>query len=210
MPDETHGGGDEPKHEQQPEVVQKCLPGVLEAGSDGRSRDDGTAPLEVGSAIGVGDTIAIDPHSKVVASDQVFLGGNNGRAHAFVGVDAFRPKPNKQDVPDIVRQIRRQRDLPAGDPFADAVRPTTPYQKAAAAEFARLNLDERTALWLSEETARSLRAVPLFMSEDTAFVAMDSVDGGRVMALMVELSRPVSPHLVERKVLDDLLDKVFF
>lgn len=168
-----------------------------------------TAPLELGRVLSVGDTIAVERGGRVVASDLVLVGGANGRAHSFVGNDAFRSKPSREEVPEIIRQLDRIGQRALGDPFVGQTGPTTPYERASSTEFARLNLDEMTARELDRNSAYALRAVPLFLSEDTAFVAMDRLDASRMVRLMAELSRPVNPHLVTSVVLDELLHRVF-
>lgn len=180
-------------------------------GSASRVLDNGrrSEGLAVGAVLSVGDTIFIAQGGKVVASDVAMVGGMNGRAHSFVAADAFRSKPGRSDVPAIVQQLEHLSSGSGDDPFAGHHGPTTPYEHAAAAEFARLNLDLRVALELSEESARLLRAVPLFLAEETAFVAMETVDAAKAVRLMTELGRPVNPHLVGPVVLDELLDQVF-
>jgi hypothetical protein len=72
-----------------------------------------------------------------------------------------------------------------------------------------MNLDLRAAMELSEETARDIRAVPLFLSEETAFVALERVDLPRMVRLMTELARPVNPYLVPPEVVEELIARVY-
>lgn len=168
-----------------------------------------TAPLELGRVLSVGDTVAVERGGRVVASDLALVGGANGRAHSFVADDAFRSKPGRDDVPEIIRQLNLMGQRALGDPFVGQTAPSTPYERAASTEFARVNLDESVARELTKESAHALRAVPLFLSEDTAFVAMDRLDASRMVGLMAELSRPVNPHLVTSDVLDEVLERIF-
>ncbi len=176
-------------------------------GSAVRVLDNGrrTGPLEPGMVLAVGETIALDRGTIVVASDVVMIGGRNGRAHTFVGDRAFRSSPSRGDVPALLRQF----EALAEDPFASIEPPTTPYERATTGDFARMNLEVRAALELSEQTARALGAVPLFLSEETAFVAMARVDLPRMIRLMSELSRPVNPHLVPPEVVEELIGRVY-
>jgi hypothetical protein len=164
--------------------------------------------LELGTVLAVGDTIALEKGAIVVASDVVMGGGRNGRAHTFVGDRAFRSTPSRADVPTLVKQFEALQGLPE-DPFAAHRPPTTPYERALSADFARTNLDRAVALELGEDTARELRAVPLFLSEETAFIAMERVDLPRVVRLMTELARPVNPHLVPPEVVEELIARVY-
>jgi hypothetical protein len=168
-----------------------------------------TEPLEIGTVLAVGDTIALERNTVVVASDVVMGGGRNGRAHTFVGDRAFRSTPGRADVPALVRQFQAMVQSPSEDPFAGHRPPTSAYERALAADFARMNLDLRAALELTEATARAVRAVPLFLSEETAFVAMERVDLSRMVRLLTELSRPVNPHLVPPEVVDELIIRVY-
>jgi hypothetical protein len=168
-----------------------------------------TEPLEIGAVLSVGDTIALERGSIVVASDVMMDGGRNGRAHTFVGDRAFRSTPGRAEVPGLLRQFEAMTGSPVPDPFANHRPPTTPYECAVAADFARMNLDLRAALELSQEAARALRAVPLFLSEETAFVAMERVDLPQIVRLMTELSRPVNPHLVPPEVVEELIARVY-
>jgi hypothetical protein len=168
-----------------------------------------TEPLAMGDVLSVGDTIALERGSLVVASDVVMDGGRNGRAHTFVGDRAFRSTPSRADVPALLRQFESMGSTSVPDPFASLRPPTTPYERTVAADFARMNLDLRAALELPRETACELRAVPLFLSEETAFVAMERVDLPRIVRLMSELSRPVNPHLVPPEVVEELIDRVY-
>ena len=176
-----------------------------------RVLDDGrrTEPLGIGMVLAVGDTIALERGAIVVASDVVMGGGRNGRAHTFVGDRAFRSTPGRADVPLLLKQFESMKQLPATDPFASHRAPTTAYERALSADFARMNLDLSVALELSEETARDVRAVPLFLSEETAFVAMERVDLPQVVRLMTELARPVNPHLVPPEVIEELIARVY-
>ena len=87
--------------------------------------------------------------------------------------------------------------------------PDSEYEKIKSAEFARLNLTMPVARELAESTARSDRAVALFISDDTAFVAVSTLDVAKLRRLMTALRRPVNPHMVEDSVIDELLERVY-
>ncbi|MEM7679360.1 MAG: hypothetical protein AAF449_25585 [Myxococcota bacterium] len=87
--------------------------------------------------------------------------------------------------------------------------PETVHERAKSSEFARLNLTLSVARELPESVARQLRAVALFVSEDTAFVAVSSLDVAKLRRLMTALRRPVNPHMVEEEVIDQLLERVY-
>jgi len=163
-----------------------------------------------GMELRVGDTVALEAGAEIVAGGFVFRGGNGGRAHALVAPTAFRASPTRADVPQLLEQLARLEREDGVDPVAaKQTPPKTPYERASAAEFARLNLSLPAARLLSERTARALRAVVVFVSDETAFVAFESVDAGRLRAVMEHLERPTNAHVVPGDVIDELLARVY-
>ena len=172
----------------------------------------GSAEVEVGGAIQIGDTLALGPGARVLVGTLDLTGGRRGRAHALVPVDAFKTAPRRADVPRLLEQlagIEADAVKLGEDPLAMQRGPETAHEKAKSAEFARLNLTLSVARELTERTARSDRAVALFVSEDTAFVAVSSLDVAKLRRLMQALRRPVNPHMVEESVIDELLERVY-
>lgn len=180
------------------------------AGTARRLRE-GAEPETIteGTVLEVGDTVALTAGSEVHAGPFVFRGGNRGRAHALVAASAFRASPSRADVPQLLEQLAQIDREGAVDPLASQRPPRTPYERAAAAEFARLNLSLPAARLLSESAARTHRAVALFASDETVFVAFDTVDARKLRAVMEHLERPTSVHLVPVEVIDELLARVY-
>lgn len=181
------------------------------AGAAQRLRE-GEPPEDIreGLELRVGDTVALEAGAEVVAGGFVFRGGNGGRAHALVAPTAFRASPTRGDVPQLLEQLARLEREGGVDPVAAKHQPpATPYERAAAAEFARLNLSLPAARLLSERTARALRAVVLFVSDETAFVAFEAVDASKLRAVMEHLERPTNAHVVSGDVVDELLVRVY-
>ncbi len=171
------------------------------------------AAVEVGTPLKVGDTVALEAGAEVHAVGYVFRGGNHGRAHALVSSQAFRTSPSREDVPELLKKLQEIADDTSGrttDPLAAAQSaPSTPHERASAAEFARLNLSVPAARLLSEPTARETRSVVLFISDETAFVALDELSVEKMQRLIRELDRPVHTHLVSPEVIDELLARVY-
>lgn len=179
-----------------------------------RIPEDGRGPvrLEVGDEIQVGETIAVAEGSILDAGPVHLRGGNRGQTHALVKDGAFRPNPSRADVPRLLlqlAQIQEQMGHLGEDPLAVRTGPETPFERAASADFARSNLVLSAARELPEAVARSERAVPIFVNEDTAFVAMVDLSVPKLQAVMEALERPVNPHMVEAEVLDELLERVY-
>lgn len=169
-------------------------------------------PLSVGVTIRVGETIVLEPGARAVVSGREIVGGRRGRAHAFVAEDAFRSNPSRADVPkllDQLRQIERQMERLGEDPLAMQRGPESDYERAVAHEFVRANLTREAALLLDEAVAREVRAVCLFLCEDSAYLATSSLSIAKVRTIMEALGRPVNPHLVDDEVIDELLERVY-
>ncbi|MCA9549770.1 MAG: hypothetical protein KC933_07025 [Myxococcales bacterium] len=174
--------------------------------------DKEAVPVSPGTEVAVGDVLALAAGARVRLGGLLLQGGNRGRAHGLVGQDAFRTAPNRADVPRLLNQllqIEREMEPLGEDPLTMQPGPVTPHERAASAEFARQNLDEAAARRLSEGEARAHRAVVLFYSEDTAFVAFERLTVPRLRAVMEALHRPVNPHLVTAEMLDELLMRVY-
>jgi hypothetical protein len=185
---------------------------VERAGGAAQRLREGAEPEDVyeGMELRVGDTVALEAGAEVVAGGFVFRGGNGGRAHALVAPTAFRASPTRGDVPQLLEQLAQLEREGGVDPVAAKhPPPKTPYERASAAEFARLNLSLPAARLLSERTARALRAVVLFVSDETAFVAFEAVDAGKLRAVMEHLERPTNAHVVPGEVVDELIARVY-
>jgi hypothetical protein len=171
------------------------------------------APVVEGLPLRVGDTLELGPASRVTLfGGKVLLGGPRGRAHTFVSESAFRSTPSREDVP---RLLERVGELEASlgpsqpNPFEVSGFGQTDNERAMAGEFARLNLVSEAARLLGESDARELRAVCLFLSGDTAFVAVDDLSIAKLRKLMTLLGRPVTPHNVSAEIIEELLDRVY-
>ncbi len=168
--------------------------------------------LSVGMEVVVGDTVALAPQAVVDIGPFRVKGGRRGRAHSLVNDAAFRPSPCRKDVPRLLLQLselERQQVEEGEDLLQVAQCCQTPFERAASAEFARQNYVSRVAVILPEDEARALRAVPLFISHETAFVAMSSVDLGKLRALIEALQQPVTPHMVEDRVIEELIQRSY-
>jgi hypothetical protein len=167
------------------------------------------ARLELGGALKVGDTIFVDPGSRVEVAGLSLTGGRRGRAHSFVAQDAFKASPGVEDVPRLLSelaQIERQIVAQTGeDPLAAQRGPVTPFERAMSADFALQNLEVEIARALPEAIAKREGAVALFLSGDGAHVAVQQISLKRLRALMEALSRPVTPHMVTEDTLTALL-----
>lgn len=169
-------------------------------------------PLEHGDQLSVGDMVAVAPDGRVDAGPLRLFGGARGATHSMIGEGAFRPNPGRAQVPRLLLQlseIEEQMGALGGDPLAVQPGPETPFERAASADFARSNLVVGAARELSESTARRVGAVPLFINEETAFVAMASLSVEKLRTVMEALERPVNPHMVEDEVLEELLARAY-
>ena len=190
-------------------LVIQSIDGEVWHFPDGRP---GPLPVEVGGAVEIGDTLALSAGARVLLGTLTLSGGRRGRAHALVPTDAFKAAPRRADVPRLLEQlagIEAEAIKLGEDPLAMQRGPETAHEKARAAEFAQLNLTREIATELPEAVAREYRAVALFVSDDTAFVAVSSLDVSKLRRLMTELRRPVNPHMVEDSVIDALLMRVY-
>lgn len=168
--------------------------------------------IEVGTPLQVGDTVALAAHGVLDAGPIHLRGGRGGCSHALVSDRAFRPNPSRAHVPQLLLQLaelQSQMSSLGGDPLAVQSGPETPFDRAASSDFARCNLVKAAALEMPEEVARSHQMLPLFVNEDTAFVAMVSLSVNKLRTAMEVLERPVNPHMVEPYVLEELLVQVF-
>lgn len=170
-------------------------------------------PLAVGDPIETGHVVAVAPGSEVFAEGLFLDGGKRGRTHSLVPGAAFRPSPSRADVPKLLRQlaqIEQEIQDKGNDPLAAAqTPPATPHEVAQAAEFARMNLSRAAGRLLPEQVARSVGAVVLFVSEETAFVAFESVSVGKLRQVMEALERPIHSHLIPEGLLPELMDAVY-
>ena len=168
--------------------------------------------LSVRDLLRVGETVAVAPGGVVEAGPLQLRGGFRGQAHALVKAGAFRPSPNRTDVPRLLlqlAQIEEQMTSFGEDPLAVREGPETPFERAASAEFARNNLVLMAARELPESVAQEQAAVCIFVNEETAFVAVSELSVAKLRAVMEALQRPVNPHMVEPQVLDELLERVY-
>lgn len=173
---------------------------------------DDFEPLGAGDEVAVGDTVALEPGGVVELPGLSLRGGNRGRAHALVTQGSFRSSPGRADVPRLVAQLEQiEREMrPLGeDPLTMQSGPLTPTERAQSAEFARLNFDPAAAALLPADEARELEAVCLFLSDETAFVAVSALTVPKLRTLISHLGRPVSPHVVEPEVLEELLVRAY-
>ena len=169
-------------------------------------------PLSVGLLVRVGDIVALGPQGFAEVGPFSFHGGRRGRSHALVKPDAFSPNPSRADVRRLMAQLARieeEVESSSEDPLTHQVGPKTPYERAQSAEFAAKNLDLDTARKLAFDVASELRAVCLFTSEETAFVAVDGLSVAKLRRVIGALGCPVNPHLVTAEVLDALLERVY-
>lgn len=162
--------------------------------------------LELGAPVQVGDTVVLAEGSRALIGAIALRGGRRGTAHAFVRKDAFAPSPTRDDVARLLAELEALEAR--GEPLPHEA-PRTPARWAAAAELARANLAAAAARALPEAVSRELGAVLLFISEETAHVALAELAPRRLAALIRALDRPVSPHLVEPRVIAELQDRVY-
>lgn len=169
-------------------------------------------PLAVGATVSIGDTISLDAGSEARIGPLALVGGRRGRAHAFVREDAFKPSPGVDDVPRLLMELKRveqEVESLGKDPLETSELPSTPYKRSVAREFAMLNLSKTDARTLDEDFARRERAVVVFISDETAFIATSRVTVPKLILLMTAVRRPVQPHLVDDEVIEALLSEVY-
>ncbi len=169
-------------------------------------------PLEVGFQVSVGDTVALEPGARLQLGPLALVGGVRGCAHSLVRADAFRAAPTREDLPRLVAELselEREVEREGVDPLRAEAGLRTPLARATARDFALSNLDLPVAWTLSEGAARALGAVVLFVSGDTAVVALAELSVSRLLALLRALERPVQPHLVDRDTLEALFARVY-
>lgn len=177
--------------------------------------EDGSfgAELEEGQSIETGQTVALEADAELLAEGLCLVGGRRGKTHSLVPASAFRASPNRGDVPKLLAQlsqIEREIQGSGNDPLAAAQSPpSTPHEQASAVEFARANLNRAAARLLPESLARSLGALVIFVSEETAFVAFETVDVAKLRTVMEALERPIHSHLVPTGVLEPIIDQVY-
>lgn len=174
--------------------------------------DDDFEVLDVGAEVSVGDTVVVAAGGAVELPGLTLKGGNRGRAHALVGQASFRGSPGKADAPRLIAQLEQiEKEMtPLGeDPLTIQSGPLTDTERAQSAEFARLNFDPSAAALMPESDARALEAVCIFVSDETAFVAVRALTVPKLRALIEALGRPVSPHVVDGAVLDELLERAY-
>lgn len=172
-----------------------------------------TGELEEGDALQTGQTVALEAEAELLAEGLCLVGGRKGNTHSLVSMTAFRASPNRGDVPKLLRQlaqIEREIEGSGNDPLAAAQSPPrTPHERASAIEFARANLNMAAARLLPESLARRLKAMVIFVSEETAFVAFESVDVAKLRTVMEALERPIHSHLVPAGILEPMLDQIY-
>jgi len=169
--------------------------------------------LEEGASLETGQSVALEPEAELLAEGLCLVGGRRGKTHALVPMTAFRASPDRGDVPKLLRQlaqIEREIEGSGNDPLAAAQSPpSTPHERASAIEFARANLNRAAARLLPESLARRLGAMVIFVSEETAFVAFESVDVAKLRTVMEALERPIHSHLVPEGTLASMLDQIY-
>lgn len=175
---------------------------------DGRTQTS----LAPGTQLKVGDTIFVAPHAQLRGARINLSGGARGGAHSFVAMDAFRSGPARKDVPKLLRhleQIEGEFERLGEDPMAEEKGPVTEAEHIYASDFALSNLVMAVALLLPEDASRRLRAVPLFLHNDTAVVASHGMELSKLRELTEVLGRPVSMHLVGAQALERLWKTVY-
>lgn len=176
----------------------------------------GSTPLTVGRELVVGDTIILAAGASATVGaplDERLSGGRRGQAHAFVDDGAFRSSPGRADVPRLLAELeeieREVKTKLGADPLLRQGGPTSPVERAIAEEYARENLVVAEARTFPEPLARATGSILLFSCDETAFVAVAELSIPRLRALLEAYGRPVNPHLVERRVLDELFARVY-
>ncbi len=170
-------------------------------------------PLHVGDQLAVGAAIWVGPAGWVDVAGERLTGGRRGRAHVFLPAASIRVSPGRRDVPKLLRdleQLESQLEAHLGeDPLSGQRAGDAPYERAVAADHALQNLQLEAARALPESIARELGAVCLYVSGESAAVAVASMRVSKVRALMQALDRPVNPHMVPEDTLLALLDVVY-
>ena len=165
--------------------------------------------IEVGDALRIGDTIALSPGASAKVDAMILDGGKRGRAHSFVGPDAFVGSPSRSDVPKLVAELaqleRHLAEQIGPDPLAAQLGPETPFELAMCRDFAVQNLTLAAARQLPEPLARTTRSVALFFHDESACVATSQISVAKIRVLMEALGRPINPHLVDEATLAHLL-----
>ncbi len=167
------------------------------------------APLRPGQILKIGETVALEPNATLKLHSLRLLGGPRGMVHAFVDATAFSASPGRAAVPMLLSQLEAMEKR--GHLEEEIVRtpPKTVFERASAADFARANLDLSAAAKVPKALAQAHRAICLFVSAETAFVAMSDVSPAALRALIETLGYPVNPHLVPSEVIDELLSRVY-
>ncbi len=178
----------------------------------GLQDDEDFEVLCAGVDVEVGHAIMIAAGGTVELDGRTLKGGNNGRTHSLVLQSRFQASPSREDVPRLVTQLQQiEKEMkPSGeDPLRMQSGPMSAAERAQSAEFVWLNFDPEVAGLLDAADARRLRAVCIFISEETAFVAADDLTVPKLRELMQILNRPVNPHIVEPVVLEELLGRAY-
>lgn len=178
--------------------------------AEGDSED--FSALASGAEVAVGDTVVVEAGGAVELPGLILRGGNRGRAHTLVRQDSFRASPGRADAPRLVAQLEQieAEMAPLGeDPLTMQAGPQTEVERARSADFASQNFDVEAARELSEEDARRLGAVCLFVSDETAFVAVTDLSVPKLRDLIGTLQRPVSPHVVSQDLLEALWARAY-
>ena len=180
-----------------------------------RLDEDGNRRMRLGSGqeLCVGESIYLEPSARVRVGSLELLGGKRGRAHSFIDRSAAISAPNRSDVPRLVRDLTRLEQHMMEhfdeDPLTNEHRPTTPFERSVASDFAFMNLDLEAALKLDEATAREHTAVCLFLAGESACVAIQEVSVRKIRTLMETLKRPVNPHVVADDTIHCLIETVY-
>ena len=178
---------------------------------DGQARL--THILTEGDEVAVGQVLYLSPGAIVQAGPLRLEGFSRGRAHSFVDATTVAISPGRGDVPRLLRdllQLEEQVMRHLGeDPLAMQQTSSTPLERAYAADFAFQNLELDAARTLDERIARASGAVVLFISGESACVAMSEVSVRKLRTLMEALTRPVNPHIVDEDTLRALMAGVY-
>lgn len=169
--------------------------------------------LRVGEVLEAGQKIALDAKSTLSAGALEFRGGRRGKVFVLLGDDELRGTPSRSDVPKLLEdlaQVEAQLVARVGlDPLSMQNGPTSAFERAVAADFARQNLVLEEARILPASVARAQRAVVLFTSGDAVCVAVTELSVAKMRTLMAALGRPINPHMVDLPTLD-LLDQLVY
>ena len=174
-----------------------------------------TESKELGDAVCEGDVLHRDAVLFLEAGAMLEFdrgcihGGKRGKTHSFVDPDSIRDRPGRADVPRLLLDLEALKQKSELDPLEKKFRIKTEFQLIAARDFAIQNLDIMAARSLPERTARDLDIVCLFLSGETACVAMAEVNLLKVHQAMTALKRPIKPHLIDTESMTLLLDKIY-